>query len=206
MGALADEIVERGLADLAVPSVAERAGVSVRTVYNHFENRDVLVGSFNEWVSEKMAARGGVLVETDPDRMADAIRLSFALFSDLGTIGEALARIQSGGGNQGHLATTARLAAQRTEAVSQALAAARPDLDERETAALTAALRLVMSFDTWDRLTYRFGLTGEEAGTVAAWMFETLFAAVRQDHTPFDNRPGFDAERRADTPEGDNRA
>jgi AcrR family transcriptional regulator len=51
--AVADIVVSEGAASLSFPSVADRAGVSLRTVYRHFPNKDALVTAALEAGSER---------------------------------------------------------------------------------------------------------------------------------------------------------
>jgi AcrR family transcriptional regulator len=185
--ALADEIVESGLTALAIPAVAERAGVSLRTVYNYFESKEALVDALAPWAAQRTEALGARLVETDLERMADALRANYRAYSALGTVGEALSRLgvaERQGGVE--VETSTRLLARRSAALHAALAAVRPDLDERQLTALTGVVHSVRSFDTWDRLVHSVGLDGDEAGEVAAWAFETLVKAVRTGEGPYD--------------------
>lgn len=48
--ALAEQLSDTGRNDFSMNEVAERAGVSVRTVYRHFPNRTDLIDGINEWI------------------------------------------------------------------------------------------------------------------------------------------------------------
>jgi AcrR family transcriptional regulator len=50
LAAAAEEMEERGPQAFAVPSVAARAGVALRTVYRHFPTRDALVDAMWAWL------------------------------------------------------------------------------------------------------------------------------------------------------------
>jgi len=71
--AVADIIVSEGAASLSFPAVADRAGVSLRTVYRHFPNKDALVNAALEAGSERTlsAFPGG---ERSIDRLRQLIR------------------------------------------------------------------------------------------------------------------------------------
>ncbi len=184
--ALATEIAENGLLDLSMAAIAERAGVSLRTVYNYFETKDVLVAALNDWSEEWMDRRGGPVLLGDIDGMPDALRTNAKLFEEMGYIAIALARIRSDTllsmddtqrYGEGH--------AKRTEAMRRALAAIRPELNEDELNAMTAIFRLLTGFDAWNGLTHEHGLSGAEAGRVTAWAFSAMLESVRKGEGPY---------------------
>ncbi len=184
--ALANEIAENGLLDLSMGAIAERAGVSLRTIYNYFETKDVLVAALNDWSEEWMARHGGPLVFGDIDDVPDALRTNAKLFEEMGGIAIALSRIRSDPllsmdetqrYGEGH--------AKRTEAMRRALAATRPELDEEELNAMTAIFRLLTGFDAWNTVTNEHGLSGADAGRVMAWAFSAMLESVRKGEGPY---------------------
>jgi len=184
--ALATEIAENGLRDLSMSAIAERAGVSLRTVYNHFETKDVLVAALNDWAEEWIDHRGGPLVLSDIDEIPEALVTNAKLFEEMGYIAIALARIRSDAlllmdvtqrYGEGH--------AKRTEAMRIALGAIRPELDEDELNSMTAIFRLLMGFDSWNLLTHEHGLGGADAGRVMAWSFSAMLESVRKGEGPY---------------------
>src|SRR6188474_1654380 len=56
--AVAQEIAESGLTGFSIQGVADRAGVTHRTVYNHFPTRDALNDAFAEYVEQALYGRG----------------------------------------------------------------------------------------------------------------------------------------------------
>ncbi len=184
--ALAAEVAENGLLDLSMAAVAERAGVSQRTIYNYFETKEALVGSLTDWTEEWAERRGSPLVVHDLDGIPDAVVTTFQLFEDMGDIATALARIRSD--TLHDTPADERLGsghARRTEAIRDALAAISPGLDGGDLQALTAIFRTVSSFDMWNSLTKEYGLTSADAGRVAAWAFQAMLDAVRSGDGPY---------------------
>lgn len=185
--ALAAEIVEHGVAEMSVQAVADRAGVSLRTVYNYFENRDALLLGIEALADEKLTDGGGVAVETDPDRMGDAIRANFRLFSRLDPVlMTALGMVQQAqAAGSVPAGLTHAMARQRTEAMAAVVDDARPDLSEGDRRALGMALRTMASSGMWYRLS-ELGVDPDRGGEVTAWVFELVLRAIRDESTPFD--------------------
>src|SRR5881409_1575659 len=60
------ELIEEGdPSELAVPDVARRSGVSLRTVYRYFPTRDELLTATGEWIADRF------LEPSLPDRLAE---------------------------------------------------------------------------------------------------------------------------------------
>jgi AcrR family transcriptional regulator len=57
-------LAESGEGDVAMPEVAARAGVSLRTVYRNFPTRDALLDGVAEWITAQFAARMSVFPTT----------------------------------------------------------------------------------------------------------------------------------------------
>jgi len=187
MEAVAGELAERGLVDLSIPDVATRAGVSQRTVYNYYNSKEGLVAAFEVWAEERLEDLGGRQVEKDLPAMADAIEVNFRLFSEMGDVSTALARISAAGGfGAPQLEATSRMQRARTEAVSRGVERDYGDLDFAQAAAVTAIIRQIMSFDTWHRLTDDFGIGGVEAGRTAAWVYRLVLDALDNGSVPFE--------------------
>jgi AcrR family transcriptional regulator len=187
--ALAVEITENGLLDLSVPAVAERAGVSQRTVYNYFENKDVMVSSLGEWVEDWIVERGGPSVWTDLDTIPESLITVFSLFSEMGPLTRAVTRIRSDVARDPdiHLPRDSRSNI-RTERLRAELARLRPDLDEDGVASATALFRMIVGMESWHWLAVGHGLPGAAAGRVAGWAFTELLDAFRAGRGPFTER------------------
>ncbi|MFV1999342.1 MAG: TetR/AcrR family transcriptional regulator [Acidimicrobiia bacterium] len=184
--ALAAEVAENGLLDLSMAAVAERSGVSQRTIYNYFETKEALVGSLEDWSEEWMERHGGPLVLHDLDKIPEALVTNYQLFDDMGDIATAIARIRSDAPDD----TTTRERfgtghVKRTEAVRSSLAEVRPDLAEEDLDALAAIFRGVTGFDMWNVLSKEYGLSGAAAGRVAGWAFSAMLHAVRNGEGPY---------------------
>ena len=74
------QISEHGYADTTVRSVAGALGLGVGTVYNYFESKEMLIGSFvyEDW--KKYLSRMQSIPADDPERLLSEIYESLRLF------------------------------------------------------------------------------------------------------------------------------
>lgn len=96
MDATAALVNERQHLDFTMKEVAEGAGVSLRTVYNHFPDRADLLDALGRTYDEMMAARGGPSAADLGSGLdlADAVRASHRISEELGGLSEAFAQMQ----------------------------------------------------------------------------------------------------------------
>lgn len=177
--AIAD-IADVGPAALAVAAVAEHAGVSLRTVYNYFPDKDALIDAIVVEVRERATRLGLVEAEPELEKFPDMIRTNSRVADALGMVGDAQTRIE----------TERRRRPRRrpkpdptTAALTAALTSTRGDLTEAQLDALTATLvRLVIVGPHHDRRR-----DADRDGTVSAWAFATLANAIEAGKGPFDD-------------------
>lgn len=63
------EFLERGFDNVSMDAIADRASVSKRTVYNHFESKDALFKAITEQLIGRV--KGGMRVDYDPAKSLD---------------------------------------------------------------------------------------------------------------------------------------
>ena len=80
--ALAEVVLEGGLSDFSVQGVADRCGVSHRTVYRHFPTRESMLDGLVEQMSDAMAAAGGAAQIGTVEDLPGAVARNFAMFTD----------------------------------------------------------------------------------------------------------------------------
>lgn len=169
--ALAAHISERGSIEFTVAEIADRSGVSTRTVYNYFPNRQDLIEAASEWVNEAMAARGGTMLPPSLATVSAVIAPNFAIFEEMSTVSEAFARLDTVRSNTGPRE-------RRTEAFRQMVADAHPELSPRQVISIGSLLRQLVSVRSWYLLTREHGLTTDEAGEVVAWSVSAVVASL----------------------------
>jgi AcrR family transcriptional regulator len=176
MQALAEHVAERGLFDFSVPEIAERAGVSHRTVYNYFENRQALLDALDEWSSEQMVQAGGFSGIEVLDDIPRAIAVNYRLFTQQRGTAEAFARLDPSPRSESSVGSV-----RRTRMI---LDIAQRDLDNLEPGAARALgglLRHLASTRTWYAMTKQFEIADEEAADLVAWAAQALIAAAHNE-------------------------
>ena len=183
--AAAQEIVSGGLAGLSMPVIAERSGASLRTVYNYFKTKDTLVEAIAVEAERRFQELGVVPVVEDFDELANDIRHTWRLFGELGTLGEAYAIVKA---NQAVASGRSSLMAENlevTDGIRNGVAELCPDLEETKIHAIASAIRVLVSFDAFQRLTHEFGLDPTVSSEVTAWVFAVLRDALSSGQDPF---------------------
>lgn len=154
-------------AAISIPAVAERAGVSVRTVYRYFPNKQALlddVAHANFVRVEKLADQGDALFD-DPSRWLPFIWECFA--EDVSAV-RAQHRSPAG-----HDLRDRRLARSR-HGVSALVADMAPGLGEPEVAILADAIVATTSSAMFLELHDRMGWTSRQSAELALWIVDAI--------------------------------
>jgi AcrR family transcriptional regulator len=169
--AAVDLLAEGDADDLSMADVAERAGVSVRTVYRSFATRDELLDGVIEWLGERILMRAG----PPPDSRESYVRLTPDVIRAVFEI-EPLYRAlyATRAGRESHRRTKA----QRRVDVRGAFAEELATVDDDAARRFSAVLHLVSSSqgalfmkDYWD-------LDPEEVGRALQWAIAALADAI----------------------------
>lgn len=175
LDALAGVVLEGGLSDFSVQGVADRCGVSHRTVYRHFPTRESMLDGLVEQMSAAMEAAGGAAQIEHMEDLPHAVVVNFSMFTDHEALAEAAVRFSVG------TATENRDRRQRTDAVSAAVGQLGLGDDDSRLAA--GVLRHLSSSRTW-LLLREAGLDADDTATAAAWAIDVLIAAIRDGRVP----------------------
>ena len=176
MRALASEVLERGAHDFSVQGVADRAGISHRTVYRYFPTREDLFHAYGGWLDEQLGD-GAYELPRGLGELAAASVGVFERFERVPLLAEAYVRI---------LATGAAVAVHdtRKRAFVNLVKRDARDVDKRHQLALAAVLRQVVSSATWAQAREEFGVGGEELGEVVKWIVDLVREAVETGEVP----------------------
>ncbi len=157
--------------DLSMPDVAERAGVSVRTVYRAFANKDELLDGVIAWINEHVTQVAGPRPETRHDletTTADVIKVLF----EIEPLYRALFATQAG------RASHQRTGAMRQDVMRRGYAAELEGLDDEQGRRLLAVLHLVASSNGALFLKDYWDLPPEDIGRVMQWAIRVLADAA----------------------------
>ena len=173
LDALAAVIAETGGLGFSVQQVAERAGVTHRTVYNHFPTRDALNDALAEHVEDVMARDGfREPPVTSSASLVPMITDAYAAFQSYEVLSRAYVMLMLASRRP------AGVARRRTSAFESVIARDTSPPAPLTSRGLTAAVRMFLSTTGWHILTEQMGLSPAEAATTATWAAKTLLAAA----------------------------
>ena len=158
--------------DVAIPDVAERAGVSVRTAYRAFPTREHLLDGVLAELSQRFEAIAGS-VPTTLDALADSARGAVRAVYELEPLFRAL--FATPAGRELHR----RTAPQRRQAIDDMLIAELDDLVSEQRRRFVAVAHLLSSSRSVLLLKDYHGLDADDAVAAVRWALATLVAAVR---------------------------
>src|SRR5690606_3377980 len=78
LSSVADLLREENPEDITVPAVAKRSGISLRTVYRHYPEREQLFAAAADWINEEVF--GGIPYAHDLDELGSVFQLACERF------------------------------------------------------------------------------------------------------------------------------
>ena len=169
----------------SVQAVADRAGVTHRTIYNHFPTREALCDGFADYVDELLGASAGI--PEPPWSLASLPDLVEGLYRTLALRDRhARAYVMLMIGNRRPMSAWRKRSLMAEKLIARELSGHTP-LTPRQ---LTAVIRLLVSTMGWHLLTEQSGLSTDEAAAASAWATRTLLdAAIAKPATRRTARP-----------------
>ena len=173
LDAMVEVILEADGIGFSVQAVADRAGVTHRTIYNHFPTREALCDAFSDYVDELLIGSSGAPEPTWS--LASLPLLVEELYRTLALRDRhARAYVMLMIGNRRPMSAWRKrsLMAERLIAREQS---GQVPLTPRQ---LTAVVRMFASTMGWHLLTEQCGLSTDEAAAASAWATRTLLDAA----------------------------
>ncbi len=165
-------LIERGDLRPSAARVAERAGVSLRSVFQHFSDVESLFATAAARQAERLAPLVGAAPDEGPlPRRLDAfVRKRARLLETVAPVRRAAILVEPFSGElQGRLGAFRALKAEEVRRVFAVELARRPPAARRR---LLAALVAIASWNTWQALRQHQGLSQREARRVLHAMLE----------------------------------
>jgi AcrR family transcriptional regulator len=169
--AIAHELPSWDWKGLTFRAVAERAGVSERTVYRHFSGERHL----HQAVMRRLEEEAGVRYEGIglDDLPAVTARVFGSLASFAASAGPAVDD-----------PTFHEEDVRRRDALLAALAPATEGWSEEERHRIAGLLDVLWNLPTFERLVQAWGLPADDATATVSWAIDVLLAAVREGRRP----------------------
>lgn len=174
LDALADRMETEEPENIALPQVAEDAGVSTRTLYRYFATREELFAAAGDHIVTRLGL---------PTKIASPEEIS-ATFLESAASGARHPQLMRSMlySNLGRRARSGHRA-RRTAAIAAALAEVTSHLDADEARRRSAAIAYLCSLSAWVTVSEEAGLTADDAQRGIAWALDTLIAQLRQENT-----------------------
>lgn len=165
LGALVEQLAKDGFSDFDLPSLARRAGVSVRTIYRYFQSRDALLEALAQWVHDQISPYPRPVSVDDLASLAETL---FPAFDQH----EQILRAQFAT-DQGR-ALRAKGRRQHLTMYQEALSEVVSELPPDEARAAVAVITYLLGSQAWKTMKEEYGMDGDESGKAVAWAVRTL--------------------------------
>ncbi len=178
--ALGQQIVASGPLGFSMQDVADRAGVTHRTVYNHFPTREALNDAFAVYV-EEVLARGQTRAPEEGaglDQLGGTIEPTYRLFASHETHVRAYVMLMMAS------RAPAKVASDRTKRFAKVVEAGAGPRARGHGRLIAAALRMFLSSTGFHLLTEHLRLSTAEATAVGEWAVRVMVAAVKNGDVP----------------------
>jgi AcrR family transcriptional regulator len=170
LDATLDLIAENGVDNLTMADVAERAGVSVRTLYRHFPDRPDLLAAALARHDRSVPFES----PTHPDQIGALYGAVFARFDETPEIVRAVVMARLSGSVRWECRSS------RVMDIEHALSTACNHLPREEAENATAVIIYLANALAWLNLRDESGLDGKRSGAAIAWAIDTLVSDLRE--------------------------
>ncbi|MFV8818425.1 TetR/AcrR family transcriptional regulator [Haliea sp. E17] len=173
--ALAAQLASNNTPDFSLEQAAADAGVSRRTVFRHFPDRESMLAALAELVWE---TTGTVAIPRTPEEFVSALQASYRMFDNNAGLMQALLLSELGRG------VRSRMREKRLSGNAAALDVAMAALPGKEGEAVKAVLGHLISAESWWQLRSTFGVQEPEASAAVSWVVRLVLDALHRGETP----------------------
>lgn len=165
------QLETRAFDDVPMAEIADAAGVSLRTLYRYFPDRDSLLHA----AGEHLYASLEVPYDIDgPDKISASFQHAARRLSTRGGLTRALVRTTAG------RAARSAVRGRRVEAIKAALGPLTKDMDADTARQATAVIAHLCGAASWVTIADEYGLTDAEAQRAVAWAIDRLVESLQQ--------------------------
>lgn len=166
------EVLADGVDTLSIPTVAERAGVSVGTIYRHFGDKAGLLNALPAHAGK----RTGFVIDSIPeslDELDDVVHQVFQLFEATDDLLRAAFATQAG--------REARVqgSAGRLQLITDVLHRIDPALEPDQLEHLAKLSLILTTSEAYQQWKDRLGMSPREAANEVMWAIKTVIRGVR---------------------------
>ncbi len=171
---MTEMLARDGAATLSVRQLATEAGVSERTVYRYFPDRESLLEGLNDYVTMRLGTGRGESELASLDELIEYIPVVFRSFDEMPEVTKAGVLLNP------DPATPVGTQRRRSELMIELTRKSLPELSDHDAVRLGQAIRTVSSTYSWLRMREEFGMDGEESGRLLAWILQTAIDEARR--------------------------
>lgn len=165
------EVLAEGVETLSIPAVAERAEVSVGTVYRHFGDKTGLLRNLVSYAGKST----GIEIDRMPETLQEVDEVVHKIFHHFEEVDDLLrAAFASRVGREVRLESTG----QRLADMEDLFGGLEPGLKSDQIAHLAKVTLILTASDTFREWKERLGLNPDEAAEEVMWTIRTLLRGV----------------------------
>ena len=175
LDALAQQMLSNNTPDFSVEQAAQDAGVTTRTIFRHFPNRDSMLSALSERV---LATTGTVEIPNTPEAFVDTIFATYEMFDENQELMQSLLLSELGRG------VRSQMRERRRKGNASALNALVKGLPREQQKAVKAVLVHLISAESWWQLHDRFNVSARDSAQTIAWIFNLVADALNEGKSP----------------------
>ncbi|HBS43151.1 MAG TPA: hypothetical protein DEA26_10750 [Oceanospirillales bacterium] len=178
LDALSRQLLSNNTPDFSIDQVAQETGITTRTVFRHFPNKDSMLEALSERVLE---ITGQVAIPDSPEAFNSTIYETFGMMEEHSALMRTLLLSELGRG------VRSRMRERRRKGNTDALQALVSDLPVAQSRAVSAVLVHLISAESWWQLHDHFGIPAKDAADSVAWIYKLVGKALSEGEFPDEN-------------------